>query len=57
MNILLDTSALIAVRNADDKKHTYTLESTNIALMERLNIETLFTFDTEFKGLVNLITE
>jgi predicted nucleic acid-binding protein len=25
------------------------------ALMERLNIESLFTFDAEFKGLVNII--
>lgn len=133
MSILLDTSAVIAARNADDKNHTKTLEimapalhgeygkvfvsdyifdeavtlayirtgnkrfahdigrfarakpinfrfiepidfdrawelyqqyedkhlsftdCTNIALMERLDIETLFTFDTEFKGLVNII--
>ena len=133
MSVLLDTSALIAVRNADDKNHRKTLEMmthmlhgeygkvfvsdyifdeavtlayirtgskrfaldigrfarakpinfrfiepidfdrawelyqqyedkglsftdcTNIALMERLNIETLFTFDAEFKGLVNTI--
>ncbi len=26
-------------------------------LMERLDIDTLFTFDTEFKGLVNIINE
>lgn len=135
MSLLLDTSALIAARNADDKNHTNTLkimapalqgeygkvfvsdyifdeavtlayirtrskrfahdigrfarakpinfrfiepidfdmawelyqqyedkhlsftDCTNIALMERLGIDTLFTFDTEFKGLVNIINE
>ncbi len=38
-----------------EDKHLSFTDCTNIALMERLNIETLFTFDMEFKGLVNLI--
>jgi predicted nucleic acid-binding protein len=32
MSVLLDTSALIAVRNADDNKHTKTLEMMTPAL-------------------------
>lgn len=38
-----------------EDKHLSFTDCTNIALMERLKIETLFTFDTEFKGLVDLI--
>ena len=38
----------------EDKRLSFT-DCTNIALMERLKIETIFTFDMEFKGLVNLI--
>ncbi len=38
----------------EDKNLSFT-DCTNIALMERLKIEALFSFDTEFKGLVNLI--
>ncbi|MFA4934744.1 MAG: PIN domain-containing protein [Candidatus Methanoperedens sp.] len=38
----------------EDKRLSFT-DCTNIALMERLNIEALFTFDMEFKGLVNVI--
>lgn len=40
----------------DDKNLSFT-DCTNIALMERLDIEMLFTLDLGFKGLVNLITE
>lgn len=40
-----------------EDKHLSFTDCTNIALMERLGIEMLFTFDTEFKGLVNLINE
>jgi len=40
----------------EDKRLSFT-DCTNIALMERLSIDTLFTFDAEFKGLVNLIIE
>jgi predicted nucleic acid-binding protein len=38
-----------------EDKHLSFTDCTNIALMERLDIETIFTFDMEFKGLVNLI--
>jgi predicted nucleic acid-binding protein len=38
----------------EDKRLSFT-DCTNIALMERFNIEALFTFDMEFKGLVNII--
>jgi len=38
----------------EDKRLSFT-DCTNIALMERLKIDTIFTFDMEFKGLVNLI--
>lgn len=38
-----------------DDKHLSFTDCTNIALMERLDIKTLFTFDREFKGLVNVI--
>ncbi len=40
-----------------EDKHLSFTDCTNIALMERLDIDTLFTFDTEFKGLVNIINE
>ncbi len=40
----------------DDKNLSFT-DCTNIALMERLDVETLFTFDMGFKGLVNIIAE
>ncbi len=36
-----------------DDKHLSFTDCTNISLMERLDIKTLFTFDGEFKGLVN----
>ncbi len=38
----------------EDKRLSFT-DCTNIALIERLYIENIFTFDMEFKGLVNLI--
>ena len=38
----------------DDKNLSFT-DCTNIALMERLDIESMFTFDSEFKGIVNII--
>ena len=38
----------------DDKNLSFT-DCTNIALMERLDIESMFTFDSEFKGIVNVI--
>lgn len=38
----------------DDKKLSFT-DCTNIALMERLDIESILTFDSEFKGIVNVI--
>lgn len=38
----------------EDKRLSFT-DCTNIALMERLKIDTIFTFDMEFKGLVNII--
>jgi len=38
----------------EDKRISFT-DCTNIALMERLKIETLFTLDSDFNGLVNLI--
>ena len=38
----------------DDKNLSFT-DCTNIALMERLDIESIFTFDSEFKGIVNVI--
>ncbi len=41
-------------RQYEDKHLSFT-DCTNIALMERLDIDTLFTLDTEFKGLVNII--
>ncbi len=40
----------------DDKNLSFT-DCTNISLMERLDIETLFTLDLGFKGLVSLIAE
>lgn len=39
-----------------EDKHLSFTDCTNIALMERLKIDTIFTFDMEFKGLVNSIT-
>lgn len=39
----------------EDKRISFT-DCTNIALMERLKIETLFTLDSDFNGLVNLIS-
>ena len=41
-------------RQYDDKNLSFT-DCTNIALMERLDIESIFTFDSEFKGIVNVI--
>ncbi|MCX9011028.1 MAG: PIN domain-containing protein [Candidatus Methanoperedens sp.] len=38
----------------DDKNLSFT-DCTNIALMERLDIEKLFTFDMGFKGVVDII--
>ncbi len=38
-----------------EDKHLSFTDCTNIALMERLKIESLFSFNMEFKGLVNLI--
>ncbi len=38
-----------------EDKHLSFTDCTNIALMERLGIETIFTFDAEFNGLVNVI--
>lgn len=38
-------------------KHLSFTDCTNIALMERLGIETLFTFDKGFKGLVDILAE
>lgn len=36
-----------------EDKHLSFTDCTNIALMERLGIETIFTFDAELNGLVN----
>ena len=41
-------------RQYDDKNLSFT-DCTNIALMERLDIESIFTFDSAFKGIVNVI--
>ncbi len=41
-------------RQYNDKNLSFT-DCTNIALMERLDIESIFTFDSEFKGIVNVI--
>lgn len=38
----------------DDKNLSFT-DCTNIALMERLGIEKIFTFDMGFKGIVDII--
>lgn len=38
-----------------EDKHLSFTDCTNIALMGRLDIETIFTFDAEFNGLVNVI--
>ena len=38
----------------DDKGLSFT-DCTNLALMERLDIVSIFTFDSEFKGIVNVI--
>lgn len=38
-----------------EDKHLSFTDCTNIALMGRLGIETIFTFDAEFNGLVNVI--
>ncbi|MDD5472725.1 MAG: PIN domain-containing protein [Candidatus Methanoperedens sp.] len=38
-----------------EDKHLSFTDCTNIVLMDRLKIDTIFTFDMEFKGLVNLI--
>ncbi len=38
-----------------EDKHLSFTDCTNLALMERLDIEAIFTFDSEFKGMVNLI--
>ena len=40
-------------RKFDDKHFSFT-DCTNIAIMERLRIDTLFTFDSEFNGIVNV---
>ncbi|VVB89390.1 Uncharacterised protein [uncultured archaeon] len=50
VNLLLDTSALVTARNTEARNYNKAF-----ALMERLKIETLLTFDIEFKGLVNLV--
>ncbi len=41
--------------NQYEDKHFSFTDSTNIALMERLDIEAIFTFDSEFKGIANVI--
>jgi predicted nucleic acid-binding protein len=38
-----------------ENKHLSFTDCTTIALIERLDIENIFTFDMEFKGLVNII--
>ncbi len=38
-----------------EDKHLSFTDCTNIALMKRLGIETIFTFDAEFNGLVNVV--
>ena len=40
-------------RKFDDKHFSFT-DCTNIAVMQRLDIDTLFTFDSEFNGIVNV---
>jgi len=40
--------------NYKNKNFSFT-DCTNIALMERNDIDTLFTYDSEFKGIVNII--
>ncbi len=37
-----------------DKNFSFT-DCTNIAIMERYSMETLFTYDSEFKGIVSVI--
>jgi predicted nucleic acid-binding protein len=38
-----------------EDKHLSFTDCTNIALMKRLGIETIFTFDAEFNGLVTVV--